>query len=236
MDKVLVVQDSPSINVMIKSILEASDFDVDTAETASDGVSKASKSVYDVILLDYMLPDSNGVEVCKILRNNGKTKTLPIVFLSASHGDEILGEVKSAGADGFIGVPFKIEELGNIVRSYMKNNKRSENADFSKALDHFGGDSGLMDRVIHAFYIDWKKQYKELLDAIKKQDTKAVHQIAHTVKGAALTFGSQRISDLAYELEMNSKNDVLEDAFEKASSLKYEIDKYFEEYKSRSKG
>ena len=118
MKKILIIQDSPSVNAMLKFRLESAGFSVETAETGEEGVAKAKGSPYQLILLDYNLPDINGSDVCRILKGAEQTKNTPVIFISAKDEDKLSQITKEAGADGYIGLPFEgktfIEKMGKF--------------------------------------------------------------------------------------------------------------------------
>ncbi len=120
-DKILIIQDSPSINAMLKLRLESGGFSVETVETGEEGVERAKAGQYQLILLDYNLPGIDGDEVCRILRKEENTRNTPIVFMSAKDKDEIGKIIADVGADGFIGLPFEGKELIEKIRGFMKS-------------------------------------------------------------------------------------------------------------------
>jgi len=126
MDKILVVQDSISINTLLKFRLESAGFYVKSVETGEEGVKEATETPYDLILLDYRLPGINGIEVCTTLKSQNKTKVVPIVFLSATEEDEIIPLTKKAGADGFISLPLKGQEFIEELKRLIKERKKLE--------------------------------------------------------------------------------------------------------------
>ncbi len=120
MDRILIIQDSPSVNAMLKFRLESGGFSVETAETGGEGVAKAKECPHELILLDYNLPDMNGSEVCRILKEATETKQIPVVFMSAKD-EEKLGKItKEAGADGFIGLPFDGKTFLERIKGFLK--------------------------------------------------------------------------------------------------------------------
>lgn len=117
MDKILIIQDSPSINMLLKVRLESAGFFVETAESGEEGIKKAKDARYQVILLDYKLPGINGAEVCRILKKEKDTKDIPIMFMSAQGKDEICNIVKDTGAEGYIPLPIDGKELLEKIKS-----------------------------------------------------------------------------------------------------------------------
>ncbi len=118
-DKILVIQDSPLINAMLKSRLESADFLVETAETGEEGLTKVLAASYRLILLDYKLPGMDGNQVCRILKGKTETKDVPVVFLSGQDEKQLAALVKETGAQGYITLPFQGEALVRSVREFI---------------------------------------------------------------------------------------------------------------------
>ncbi len=120
MDSILIIQDSPSVNAMLKFRLERAGFAIDTAETGEEGIQKAETSQYHLILLDYNLPGINGSQVCQVLKKRDDTKDIPVLFISAKDEDKLSQITREAGADGYIGLPFEgknfIEKITNVLK------------------------------------------------------------------------------------------------------------------------
>jgi DNA-binding response OmpR family regulator len=122
-DRILIIQDSPSINAMLRFRLEAGGFSVETAETGEAGIEKAKASQYQLILLDYNLPGLNGNEVCRILKLEDIARNTPIVFMSAKDEDKLSQLTKEAGADGYIGLPFEGKKFFEKIAGFLKPRK-----------------------------------------------------------------------------------------------------------------
>jgi two-component system phosphate regulon response regulator PhoB len=120
MERILIIQDSPSVNAMLKFRLEKGGFSVDTAETGQEGIEKTRASLYGVILLDYNLPDMNGSQVCRTLKKDLNTRNIPVVLMSAKDEDKLNQITKEAGADGYIGLPFEGKIFMEKITGFMK--------------------------------------------------------------------------------------------------------------------
>ena len=120
MEKILIIQDSPSVNAMLKFRLEAGGFSVETVETGEEGVEKAKASQYQLILLDYNLPGMNGSQVCRVLKKEEKTRNTPVVFMSAKDEEKLSQITKEAGADGYIGLPFEGKTFIERIKGFLK--------------------------------------------------------------------------------------------------------------------
>jgi len=123
MDRILIIQDSPSVNAMLKFRLESGGFSVETAETGEEGVEKTKACQYQLILLDYNLPGINGSQVCRILKEQDNTQNIPIVFMSAKDEDKLRQITKEAGADGYVGLPFEGKKFIEKITGFLKARK-----------------------------------------------------------------------------------------------------------------
>jgi len=120
MDRILIIQDSPSVNAMLKFRLESGGFSVETAETGEEGIEKTKASQYQLILLDYNLPGINGSQVCRILKQQDNTQDTAIIFMSAKDEDKLRQITKEAGADGYVGLPFEGKKFIEKISGFMK--------------------------------------------------------------------------------------------------------------------
>jgi two-component system alkaline phosphatase synthesis response regulator PhoP len=123
MDRILIIQDSPSVNAMLKFRLESGGFSVETVETGEEGLEKTKVCQYQLILLDYNLPGINGSQVCRILKEEDHTRNTQIVFMSAKDEDKLTQITKEAGADGYIGLPFEGKKFIEKITGFLKTTK-----------------------------------------------------------------------------------------------------------------
>lgn len=109
--KVLVVDDEPDVLDLVSYNLVQAGFQVETALDGADALRKARSVAPDLILLDLMLPEMDGLEVCKLLRRDPKTNSIPIIMLTARAGeiDRIVG--LELGATDYVSKPFSPREL-----------------------------------------------------------------------------------------------------------------------------
>ena len=121
MDKILIIQDSPSVNALLKVRLESGGFSVEAVETGEEGLEKAKVFKYQLVLLDYNLPGINGGEVCRILRQEENTRNTPIVLMSAKDKAELCEITADVGADGFLSLPFEGREFIEKIAGFIKS-------------------------------------------------------------------------------------------------------------------
>ena len=108
--RLLIVEDDIDIGNMLKIFFAGMDFEVDVAVRGSDALEKTKNVLPHLIVLDIMLPDIDGYEVCRNLRTNMRTSHIPVIFLTQKdeRSDKLQG--LELGADDYITKPFDIEE------------------------------------------------------------------------------------------------------------------------------
>src|SRR5881396_1349809 len=118
--KILVVDDEPDALELIEFNLKAAGFDVVTADDGKEALKKALAVLPNLILLDLMLPEIDGLEVCKTLRHDPTTAAIPIIMLTAKAAeiDRVLG--LELGADDYVTKPFSPRELVLRVKSLLR--------------------------------------------------------------------------------------------------------------------
>ena len=121
--RILVIDDEESIVDSICFALEREGYEVQSAANAADALKALDKALPDLVLLDVMLPDRSGLDLCTFIRFLGE---VPILMVSArdSLEDKVLG--LEAGADDYLVKPFKFKELIARVRALMRRWKKSE--------------------------------------------------------------------------------------------------------------
>jgi len=117
--KVLVLDDSLMLLSFVKEILSEANYEVTTVATAEDGLSAATNDPPDLILLDYILPDMKGDEVCRRLSDNATTASVPIVYMSGFGTDLQPDQMISPSVIGSLNKPFTSDLLMKTVEKYM---------------------------------------------------------------------------------------------------------------------
>ena len=124
--KILIVEDERDILQLVKLYLEKEGYRVSTAATGPDGLKAARSEHPDLLVLDLMLPDMDGLEVCKRLRADQQTATLPIIMLTAKaeESDTVIG--LELGADDYVTKPFSPKALVARVKALLRRVERSK--------------------------------------------------------------------------------------------------------------
>ena len=125
---ILVVDDEPDIVEIIQYNLEKSGFDVIVAADGSAALEKARDETPDLIVLDLMLPGLEGTDVCRILKQDERTRSIPILMLTAKSEeiDRIIG--LELGADDYVVKPFSPREIALRIRNILRRRTAPESA------------------------------------------------------------------------------------------------------------
>jgi two-component system response regulator MprA len=131
---VLVIDDEESIIDLITLGLKYEGFEVVAACAGEEGIAAAQRTNPLFIILDWMLPDMDGLEVCRRLRSNPTTRAIPILLLTAK--DEVGSRVEglNTGADDYLTKPFSFEELVARLRAILRRLNHSVTPDHSQVL------------------------------------------------------------------------------------------------------
>jgi two-component system OmpR family response regulator len=116
--RILVVDDEPYITDLLGAALRFEGFAVDTSATGGDALSLAERGGHDLVLLDVMLPDISGMEVCKRLREKG-VRT-PVLFLTAREATEDKVGGLTVGGDDYVTKPFSLDELVARIHAVLR--------------------------------------------------------------------------------------------------------------------
>jgi DNA-binding response OmpR family regulator len=125
--KILVIDDSLMLLSFVKEILTEANYQVTTVATAEDGLSAAAKEPPDLVLLDYVLPDMKGDEVCQRLSDNAATASVPVVYMSGFGTDLQADQINSPNVIGSLNKPFASDLLIKTVENYMPKDPSEPN-------------------------------------------------------------------------------------------------------------
>jgi phosphate regulon transcriptional regulator PhoB len=134
-NKILIVDDEPDIVDLVSYNLKKDGFRVTTASDGEQALRKVRKDKFDLVVLDLMLPGIQGVELCRIIRNDPKTADTPIIMLTAKgeEVDRVIG--LESGADDYMTKPFSSKELIARIKAVLR--RTGEKATTEKTI-HIG--------------------------------------------------------------------------------------------------
>ena len=125
MARILVIEDEPDIQTLLRYNLEKEGHQVTVAGSGEDGLHELRRHPFDLVLLDLMLPDRDGLEICKVIRSRPALATVPIIMVTAK-GDEsdvVIG--LGLGADDYVTKPFRIKELMARIKARLLRSRET---------------------------------------------------------------------------------------------------------------
>ena len=132
--RILIVDDIPTNIQVLGSVLRKAGYEVAFTDNGKDAINKAKANQYDLILLDIMMPNMDGFEVCKILKGLPLSKDIPVIFLTAKTDSESLIKAFELGAVDYLTKPFKAAELLARVKTHISLKYTTEELIKSNAM------------------------------------------------------------------------------------------------------
>lgn len=128
---IYILEDDENISELIRATLNTSSYEIEVCNSYNSLLEQLAKQTPELILLDIMLPEKSGLEIISELKNDAKTKNIPIIFLTAKSSE--LDKVKGLemGADDYITKPFGVLELLARIKTVLRRNKD----DYSSAIN-----------------------------------------------------------------------------------------------------
>ncbi len=118
---ILLVDDEPTIVMSLEFLMRKSGYQVGIARNGTEALAALSQTPYDLVLLDVMMPDVDGYQVCRQLRQNPARAATKVIFLSAKSQPADVQKGYDAGADLYIPKPFSTRQLMQKVRELLGN-------------------------------------------------------------------------------------------------------------------
>ncbi len=151
--KILIIEDEPDIRKNLEYNLSREGFNVKTAGSIHEAQNLLKSDLFNLILLDLMLPDGSGLDLCKNLKADSKTETIPVIILTAKDDevDKVVGF--EIGADDYVTKPFSVRELILRVKAVLKRGEKKK--DIVEVERQFGDLT--IDIDSHEVYVDKNK-------------------------------------------------------------------------------
>jgi len=116
--RILIVEDEPAIRIGLVDVFVFHGYDVDWADRGDEGLRKSLTGLYDMILLDVMLPGMNGFDICQRIREQDRRQ--PVIMLTAKTSDEDIVQGLTLGADDYVAKPFSVTQLVLRVQAVLR--------------------------------------------------------------------------------------------------------------------
>lgn len=118
-ERIMIVDDEPDTLTLMRNILSDQGYELITVSNATEVGLRAAQLIPDLILLDFLMPELNGFDVCKALRANELTRNIPIMAVTCLTKEEDIERIFECGADEYLPKPFKMEQLQEKVQELI---------------------------------------------------------------------------------------------------------------------
>ena len=146
--KIFIIEDEPSIIQLVQHNLEKNGFIVSSSLNGNDGLKELKKFQPDLLLLDWMLPDLSGIEICKNIRKDNSFKNLPVIMLTAKGEEEDKIKGLDSGVDDYLTKPFSFNELMARIKAVLRRSNPNT------VSDNLKFDDLMLDRIEKRVYRD----------------------------------------------------------------------------------
>ncbi|OSQ35400.1 hybrid sensor histidine kinase/response regulator [Thalassospira mesophila] len=218
--KILVAEDNPMNQQVARELLRSAGAKVVIVGNGVEAISVLEEHRFDLVLMDVQMPQMDGIEAVKHIRQNPKLATLPIIALTAGVLDSERRKCREAGMNDFIGKPFDfdivVSKIRDILGAPQGVSQPEEDAsagniseyplwDRSRALTFVGGSEELLDRLIKLYPAQAREHLRALLGAVDEEDSDSAMKILHTIQGSASQIAAERAARLAKDLEISAR-------------------------------
>ena len=249
--RILLAEDNAVNQLVALRLLEKCGHTVVVAANGKKALEALDKDSYDLILMDIQMPEMNGWEATRAIRERERESGghIPIVAMTAHamKGDE--EKCLASGMDDYLTKPIRIAELlaaldrisshkadsEIVLQSSSSPNSAGPAVDLAATLERLDGDRSLFDELVEVFRNECPGLMGEIRRALVLQDAKRVERGAHTLKGSSSNVGAVAVSQAASEIESLASAGNLRGASEQCAALQTEIERLFMELDSLSR-
>lgn len=223
--RVLIVDDISSNLMVAKGLLSPYQMHLDFCESGAEAINAVKLKHYDLIFMDYMMPVLDGAETVACIRMledcGTDCKNVPIVVLTANIANITRETFRDSGFDDFLSKPIDVNELNAIIKKWIPKEKqiksqntiiedkaeikpklRIKDINISTGIARTGGSFDFYVRVLEKFFENGNKLIGELDLCLEKGNTGMYCIHVHAIKSAAAGIGAERVSAVAWELEL----------------------------------
>jgi len=228
---VLVVDDNELNRKVACGLLSLMKIEAETADSGSKALELVRLNDYDIIFMDYMMPEMNGIETTAFIRGMGeKYEHLPIIALTANVVPGARELFLANGFNDFVPKPVDSEELVRVLEDWLPLNKINTNVNFEKHQSFLNGEEELRRKSIVTFIKDNRDTFERITGSLSASDLETAHRIAHTLKSSAGYLGKKKLQNAALSLELSLRGDNPSYTHDQLDVLISELDKVLREF------
>ena len=240
---VLIVDDNDINRAIAKGVIEPLGMQVDLAASGAECIEKVRNFRYDIIFMDHMMPEMDGIEAAHIIKQRFPSYAdVPIIALTANAAGDAREMFLREGMSDFIAKPISLRTITNKIRRWLPSEKiipvsKSENKaqpqrilpdipelDLKSAMELMGSEKLLLN-VIEQYYRSIDKNIAKINASYENSNTELLTIEFHSLKSTSKQIGANKLSQMAKDLEMAGKNN-------NNTYIKNNIEKFFDEYKT----
>ncbi len=224
--KVLVVDDTEVNLLVVKGLLKSTEIQVTTCLSGAECLELVQKNVYDLILLDHMMPEMDGIETLKQMKKleHNLCKDAPVIVLTANAIVGVREMYLEEGFDDYLSKPIEGPILERVIQKYLpeskltvagrdvfsnevteKEGEKKTVIDRNIGLEYCSGMEDIYQEVLEAYYEEGQDYLKKMAEYQNNKDWKNYAIIVHAIKSTSLTIGATELSEAAKEQELAAK-------------------------------
>ncbi|MBO5425496.1 MAG: response regulator [Lachnospiraceae bacterium] len=252
--RVLVVDDNIINRKIVVAMMKEYDFDIDDCDSGKKAIELAKEKAYDMVLMDHMMPEMDGVEATRIIRSECSLNSdATIIALTANAIEGAREMYLSNGFEDFLAKPFEriqLHELLNkliddIKKQYVENIVKADKISEDQLAEIYMNGIDVRDAIkkrnctiedylelLNLFYLEGKNKKPYMRQLFFDGDYKNYGIEAHALKSAAANIGAYKLSEKAKELEFAVKEDKIEDVFQNYNTLDIDYGNILDEIES----
>lgn len=214
--KVLVVDDNQMNLMVFLNLLKQTQIKIDTATNGDEGLFLTQNNKYDLIFLDHMMPDKDGIETLQELRaqKNNPNLTTPTICLTANAISGAKEKYLAEGFDNYLTKPINPDKLEKMLIEYLPKEKvnqslkesteqpQTKQLNIAMGLEYSNGEEDMFRSVLEIFCNVKDEKKEKLQTAFERGDWKNYTVFIHGLKSTALSIGGEQIGNIAKQLEM----------------------------------
>ncbi len=210
--RILLVEDNKINQEVALAMLHHRGMLVDVAEDGKQAVKMVGENTYDCILMDLRMPVMDGHTATRIIRNELKLATLPILAMTAKVQDNDVKNALDAGMNCHIPKPINLELLENEMAYWIhhskgqqlsakEESKEIQDKKMQGCLEKVGGNNDLFLKVLNAFLERHTSDYEQVVKFMEAGETSKAIKLVHALKGVAPVVGADNLHETAVDLE-----------------------------------
>ncbi|MFQ5770645.1 MAG: PAS domain S-box protein [bacterium] len=202
---ILLAEDNEMNWRLIKNIFTRLGYKITIVENGREVLHAIAVESFDLVLMDMQMPGMDGFETTKIIRQNPKFNSLPIIALTAYAMVGDAEKCREAGCDDYLTKPINKNQLLNCVQSYLKKSKTNLPQITSSVSSIEEEIQKEMDKLKGGYIENLKERFTSFVQSLQNRNFDEISIIGHSMKGSGSSYGFNEISSLGWEIEKASK-------------------------------